>query len=192
METLPINRLYAYIDESGQDTLGRLFVVGAVVIDREQRDAVAGLLEALEERSQKGRVKWDRARFSHRQMYVSELANITRLSSSLFLARFTSTRRYNEATAQAAARAIHTKSASAYRVRITVDGLTAGEKRGFTRILRSLGVRPDDVRGAREQSDVFIRLADALCGLVRDAEDGQLWAIEALDRLRQRGLVVEI
>jgi hypothetical protein len=192
METPPINRLYAYIDESGQDTLGRFFVVGAVVIDRAQRDTVAGLLEALEARSQKGRVKWGRARFSHRQVYVSELANITRLSSSLFLARFTNTRRYHEATAQAAVRAILTKSASASRVRMTVDGLTAGEKRGFTRIVRSLGIRPDDVRGGREQSEVFIRLADALCGLVRDAEDGQSWAIVAFDRLRQRGLIVEI
>jgi hypothetical protein len=58
--------------------------------------------------------------------------------------------------------------------------------------VRSLGIRPDDVRGGREQSEVFIRLADALCGLVRDAEDGQAWAIEAFDRLRQRGLIVEI
>ena len=73
-----------------------------------------------------------------------------------------------------------------------MDGLTSGEKRRFVRSLRERGIRPDDVRGARDQSDAFIRLADALCGLVRDAEDGQERAIEALNRLRRRGLVIEL
>ncbi len=73
-----------------------------------------------------------------------------------------------------------------------VDGLTAGEKRQFVRTIRTLGIRPDDVRGGKEQNDAFIRLADALCGLVRDNEDGQSWAIEALNRLRRRGLIVDL
>ncbi len=90
MHTPQPTRLYAYIDESGQDTLGRLFVVGAVVIDREQRDSIREQLEALEGRSKKGRVKWHRARHAYRQAYVSDLSNMTRLSGSIFLSRFVS------------------------------------------------------------------------------------------------------
>ncbi len=192
MHALQPTRLYAYIDESGQDTLGRLFVVGAVVIDREQRDSIREQLEALEGRSRKGRVKWHRARHAYRQAYVSDLSNVTRLSGSIFLSRFARTRRYHEATAEATARAIRAKAEGTYRVRVVVDGLTGGERRRFIGVLRGLDIRPDDVRGGREQSDAFLRLADALCGLVRDADDGQSWAIQALERLQRRGLVVEL
>ena len=46
------------------------------------------------------------------------------------------------------------------------------------------------VRGVRdEQSNAGVRLADALCGLIRDAEDGEPWAVATLARLRQRGVV---
>lgn len=192
MDTSQIARLHAYIDESGQDTLGRLFVVGAVVIGSEQRDAIGGQLEALERRSRKGRVKWHRTRHDYRQAYVTDLANITLLSGSIFLCRFTETLRYHEATAEATAQAICTKAEGGYRVRVVVDGLTGGDRRKFIRMLRGLGVRPDDVRGGREQSNVFIRLADAICGLARDADEGQSLALRAMRRLQRRGLVVEL
>jgi hypothetical protein len=48
----PPTKLYAYVDESGQDTGGRLFVVG-VVVTGTQRDAVFQQLEALEQRRAK-------------------------------------------------------------------------------------------------------------------------------------------
>ena len=38
-------KLYAYVDESGQDTFGRIFVVSVVVLESEQR-ALSGDLES--------------------------------------------------------------------------------------------------------------------------------------------------
>ena len=43
--------------------------------------------------------------------------------------------------------------------------------------------------GALELHFQPVRLADALCGLIRDAEDGEPWAVATLARLRQRGVV---
>jgi hypothetical protein len=77
------------------------------------------------------------------------------------------------------------------RVRVVVDRLRREERRMFGGALRRYHVRPDDVRGARDQSDAFIRLADAVCGLIRDAEDGQDWAVQASERLKRRGLIIE-
>ncbi len=57
MNRPPLTRLHVFLDESGQDTLGRLFVVGAVVIHRDQQEELREQLEALERRSQKRRVK---------------------------------------------------------------------------------------------------------------------------------------
>ena len=192
METPQPIRLYAYIDESGQETAGRLFVVCAVVIAGPERDALLGQLEALERRSGKGRVKWHRARFAFRQAFAVELANLAGLNGSLFLCRFTGTQRYQEATAEAAARAIRARGGEDVHVRVIVDGLRREERRRFSGLLRRHQLRPDDVRGARDQSDAFIRLADAVCGLARDAGDGQDWAVEAYRRLVRRGLLVEL
>ena len=44
----------------------------------------------------------------------------------------------------------------------------------------------------REENEALIRLADAICGLVRDAREGHPWAGAALAELRQHGLVTEL
>jgi hypothetical protein len=55
MEPHTPQKLYAYVDESGQDTAGRFFVVSVVLFGTD-RDTVLARLEALEDRSRKGRV----------------------------------------------------------------------------------------------------------------------------------------
>lgn len=185
-------RLYAYIDESGQETEGRIFVVCAVIVESSSRDALLSQLEALEARSRKGRVKWHRARFAYRQAYVRELENLALLAHSVFLIRFARTQRYNEVTAEAVARAIRARGGENDRVRVIVDGLRREERRLFSSVLRRHQIRPDDVRGARDQNDAFIRLADAICGLTRDAADGQIWAVQASERLKHRRLIMEL
>jgi len=115
-------RLYAYLDESGQETEGRIFIVGAVVVGSD-RDALLGQLEAIEALSRKGHLKWHRARPACRQAYLHELVHLDRLQGCLFVSVFHDTRRYHEATAVAAARAIRLKARGRYKVTVLVDGL---------------------------------------------------------------------
>jgi hypothetical protein len=190
MDTTAPQKLYAYVDESGQDTEGRFFVVSVVLVGPE-RDTVLQRLEALEARSGKGRVKWRRAQYSFRQDYITGLADIPLLAASIFVSTFRNTRQYFDRTVESTARAITAKAQGhAYRVTIFVDGLTRSERTMFTTRLRARGIERKKVRGVRnEQSDAGIRLADALCGLVRDAEEGEPWAVAAFALLRQRGVV---
>src|SRR5438094_7017604 len=59
-------KLYAYVDESGQDTEGRIFVVSIVVLDNE-RDTVRQRLEEIEQRRQRGgQVAQEQTRISPR------------------------------------------------------------------------------------------------------------------------------
>jgi len=75
-------------------------------------------------------------------------------------------------------------------VTVFVDGLRKHEAERFDRLLRAQRVGIKKVRGVqKEQNNAFIRLADALCGLVRDAEEGQAWAVDALRRLERNGLL---
>ena len=52
-----MQKLYCYVDESGQDTKGDLFLV-SVVITEEERDELRRKLIKIEKTSQKGQRKW--------------------------------------------------------------------------------------------------------------------------------------
>ena len=92
------------------------------------------------------------------------------------------------------ARAVIAKTQGrSYRVTIFVDGLTRPEQATFTTRLRARGIARKKVRGVRdEQSNAGVRLADALCGLIQDAEEGELWAMATLAQLRQRRVVTPL
>jgi hypothetical protein len=90
------------------------------------------------------------------------------------------------------ARAIRLKAPGRYKVTVLVDGLKRTERRSFTQELRAARVNPYKVRGVlKEENNAMIRLADAICGLVRDAGEGQAWAVEMLGRLKRRGWLVQ-
>ncbi len=183
-------KLYAYVDESGQDTKGVFFVVSLVILDSDH-ETILQQLEAIEGRSRKGKVKWHRARYVYRQAYIDELANMTRLTRSLYCESFTGSQEYEKLTVTATAHAIHRRSqGSPDEVTVFVDGLLKHEAVRFATQLRAQWRTVRKVRGVqKEQNNALIRLADALCGVVRDAEDGQTWAVDALRRLQRNGLL---
>jgi hypothetical protein len=63
----------------------------------------------------------------------------------------------------------------------------------FTHGLRDLHIQTRKVRGVRkDENDALIRLADAVCGLVRDAEDGVPWALNALGQRREAATITRL
>lgn len=184
-------KLYAYVDESGQDTAGRLFVVSVLLL-AEERDALLPRLEGIETRSGKSNAKWQKTRHSARQAYMEELRQLPLVRQTLFF-DVLQHGNYMELTALTTARALQRKAHAPYKVTVFVDGLRRHEIPIFSKTLRRLQVQINKVRGVRrEENDAFIRLADALCGLVRDAEERQPWAQEMLASLQQRGVVTRL
>ena len=59
-----------------------------------------------------------------------------------------------------------------YQATVFVDGLNRTERHRFSAGLRQLRVSVRKVRGLRDQSDEFIRLADAIAGFARDVLEG--------------------
>lgn len=54
-------------------------------------------------------------------------------------------------------------------------------------------IRTRKVRGVKkDQNNAFIRLADAFCGLVRDAIGGNPWAKGVLQNMVDKKVVVEL
>ena len=65
-------KIYAYVDESGQDTAGRLFVVGVLVLENELAELIKQL-EQIEAKTKKRNFKWNRAHYLYRRAYIEEL-----------------------------------------------------------------------------------------------------------------------
>ena len=64
-----IKKLYCYVDENGQDTEGRIFIVSVVVMG-DKRDELLRFCEKLEQESGKGKFKWGKAKHKLRLEYV--------------------------------------------------------------------------------------------------------------------------
>jgi hypothetical protein len=169
-------KLYCYLDETGQDTQGRLFLV-AVVIAGEDRDDLAAELERIEAASGKRLSKWRKASFERKTGYIRSVLALPQIGGCLFYARYAETKAYLDLMVYAAARAILLKGREPYKATIIVDGLSGADVRKFGHGLRALRVSVRKVRGIDDERDALVRLADALAGFVRDYLERQPYAI---------------
>lgn len=185
-------KLYVYVDESGQDTKGLLFVVSILILEGE-REAIQEMLEGLEGKSQKKNAKWNKARYDYRRQYVEEILKAKRLQKSLFFEIFGDTKKYIQLTSYATAKAILKKGGKDYKATVFIDGFKKQEIKIFTRGLRDLRVQTKKIRGVKkEENNAFIRLVDAVCVLVRDVQKKDIWAVKMLEKLKAEKIITEL
>ena len=89
----PKSKLYCYVDETGQDTLGEFFIVSVVVTDS-GRDLLIEKLEAIERISGKGKVKWMKVRGHQRLAYIREVLSAPMFKGTLYFSRYRGTKSY--------------------------------------------------------------------------------------------------
>lgn len=172
-----VQKLYCYIDETGQDTKGEYFVV-SVVITQEDRELVIELLHTLEQSTGKKATKWHKSARETKQQFIQRVLQSELLQDKIFYAQYEDTTAYQEVTVIALASAIHkARRQEHYKASIFIDGLQKSEVMGVSAKLRKIGVRTEKVRGVRDESHVLIRLADAIAGFIRDYREGHEYAI---------------
>lgn len=165
--------LYCYVDETGQDTLGRLFIV-SVVITAAERNTLAAELEKIERLSGKGKVKWIHTRHAARSAYIEAVLSAGAFKNTLYFSAFSNTKSYMAMTVLSTAKAIAMMARQPSEATVYVDGLPRARLRWFGVELRRLSIRTRKVTGIRrEESDALMRLADACCGFIRLALSGQ-------------------
>lgn len=185
-------KLYAYVDESGQDTVGYVFVVSVLVFHGDQH-LLCEFLERVEIESGKKNAKWTKSKYPFRQRYIELIAGSDLLTGKLYFDTFSDTKKYIELTSFATAKAILKKARGDYKVTVFVDGFKKTEVAEFTRGLRDLNIRTRKIRGVKkDENNAYIRLVDAICGLIRDANTGDAWSNVILARLVRSGIVTEL
>jgi hypothetical protein len=186
-------RLYCYVDETGLDTEGELFIVG-VVVSEEERDDLIRILELIERDSGKGKAKWNKASYGKRIAYMSQVLHLSLFRGKLcFCVHRDHRESYLLLTVQGIAKAFRAQNVPNSTVLVFIDGLPDSQIRTATQLLRDEGVPVNKVRGIKkDEHNALIRLADALCGLVRAAIEEQPQMLQLFERGMRMGSLIDV
>jgi hypothetical protein len=184
------HKLYCYVDESGQDTHGAVFIV-AVVITSEQRESLLTSLEQIERTSGRGTRKWHKTIPQRRKAYITaalHLVDEQRSNCHIVVGLRFSTLDYLSQMAEIISAALMTQQD--HRATVLVDALEAKGAQILGARMRQMGVNIRKVRGIRrEENDPLLRLADAICGLARHAYENDMEMREAMQTALAKGLI---
>src|ERR671926_256689 len=92
---------YCFVDETGQDTKGKFFLVSVVLIPQDLLQVIESKLVTIEKKTNKNKKKWSRTTRNIKKQYINELITITDLKNSLFYSSYTDTKEYTALTALA-------------------------------------------------------------------------------------------
>lgn len=169
MEKLKIN---TYTDESGQDTQGKLFVVVSVVINPDLLEKLETRLLCIEKKSRKRR-KWTYSNISRRvdfcQLILTEdLFHSFRIYYSVFRNKLNYSQLISSHIARSTAKV---GKATDHQVKIFLDSMDKKTISTIAHEIKKYDIDFKKIKGLNEESNVFIRLADCMCGLIRDVEN---------------------
>jgi len=189
-------KLYVYVDESGQDTSGRLFIVVAVISDAERNELLASL-QKIETSSGKGHQrKWMKTREKERITYLEQALTKQHFSGTAYTQVFGAGTDYQVRMAIAIAQSIilfqSQHDLKRYEATVIIDGFSHTEARRMGTTLRKLGIHSRKVRGARDESNAALRFADALAGLTRATHEGNITMTTIQQQAQKIGLIVPL
>lgn len=186
-----LTQLYCYVDETGQDTLGRWFLVSIVIIEKDKLH-LENILEQIEELSGKRKLKWNKTKRDRRINYLNSIIKIKDFQKCFYFSIYKNTNLFPDLIVLATAKAIIDKMKNNYKANIVIDGLSKNLERRFSSSLRKLNIKVNKVKGARDESSSLIRLADALAGLLRDAYEGDQLFKDYVQRFKNKKYIKEI
>jgi len=189
-----MQKLYCYVDETGQDTQGTIFIVSIVIVD-EERDELLKLCEQVEIISGKRKDKWGAAQHERRMRYLRHILADDRFIGKMRYSMFRHTREYDASTIEGIAKAVlWNNSAKNFTSLIYVDGLSKTKRRQYAVALRRYGIHTRKVMGvAKDESNALTRLADSIAGFVGDALKGRFKEIRDLyQRAKREQILIEV
>ena len=185
-------KLFCYVDETGQDTRGKLFIV-SVVVTADERDGLRRLCEIIERETGKNRVKWSDAAHVRRLAYIQRILAQPTLRGRLHFALYYDSRDYTSLTVEAITSALNATEISDYEATVLIDALPRSLERAVGLRLRRSGIPAKKVRGVKkDENDALVRLADAVCGFVRTALEQRSSMRSLLEQSLDSGVLKDV
>lgn len=166
MKALSLN---TYTDESGQDTHGKVFVVCTIIVPSESSTTIETALNDIEKESGKLQ-KWFASGDHKRHQYANQIIKNKILNNmEIIYSRNENKKDYIKLTAAHIAKAIlfYAKSEK-YIAKIFIDKMDKRTLNLIQKEIKLFHIRYKKIRGLSDDSNSLIRLADAMCGMLRD------------------------
>jgi len=161
-------KLYAFLDESGQDYKSPVFIVVAVVTDSELAIFRSKLL-VIEKLAKTGRRKWHKSKPERRLGYLKQVLDAKIGQDEVFYGEYPKPLPFFFPMLEVLEKAILTKAQSNYRSTIYIDGIDKKKAQELTNALRIKGLRVNFIKSVRDEAEPLIRLADMWAGCIRQA-----------------------
>lgn len=180
------------MDETGQDTGGKLFFV--VVIIKESKDLVSleRSLEDIETKSGKRKFKWRKTSKEIKKKYLSGLLQTKGIKNSVYFSKFENTREYTVLTSLTIAKTILMQDIKEPIVTIIIDGLNDKERENVSKELKKLKIRYRKIRGMKDEQNILLRLADAFAGFLREYYEKETYTHQFFNRFRRSDFISKI
>lgn len=190
------SKLYCYVDETGQDTKGELFIVVVVLVTGDEKDQLERDLEIIEVQSGKGKRKWIKAREKEKCHYLTLIQDMKKIKGAMFFSEYVNTTKYEEATVTTIKNAIswyiYQNRAYEYKATVVIDGLNKRVEERIAASLRKAGIKIRKVRGERDESNALLRLSDALAGGIREAKEVKAMVKARIFYLIKEMILIEV
>ena len=189
----PKRKFYVYVDESGQDTKGKFFIVAVLIL--KNQNLISKKLKQIEVESQKENIKWSKSHPKFRKQYIERLIGLNLFQKSIYFSILYSSKDFLKFTAQTTGQAIlcRTENITDYKATVYIDGFNKAELEKTRKELKNLNIKYKKLRGVKkDENNIFIRLVDSICGLIRQAEKGDEWAENILKKLKNNQIIKEV
>jgi len=186
------SKLYCYVDETGQDTGGELFLVAVVLKNIGQITKFQETLQNIEQKSGKYKRKWTKTSLSIKEKYLNMLLENKQLERSVFYSAYHNSKEYIPLLALTIAKSIIFQKIDEYSATIVIDGLKTPETEYVRRELKNLNIHYRKIRGMKDGQDAILRLADSMAGFIRDSMENQGYAQEIFIEFTKKKIIMEI
>jgi hypothetical protein len=186
-----MQKLYCYVDESGQDSTSNHFVVVAVVSVQDQ-EIVREKLDDIEDIAKTNKLKWHKTRNDRRMRYLALALERRIASGDVYSARYHKPIPYFFPLVDLIEKAIKEAAREPYRANVYIDGIDKRKARALTNALRASGISLRLVKSRRDESEPLIRLADMWAGCIRSALLKHKDAQAIVKRAKAEGYLIEL
>ena len=169
-----MQKLYCYVDESGQDINSKMFVVVTVVVINE-KNPIHNNIRTLAKETKVGRRKWRKTKPNKRIIFLKKIIKEQIGEGKIYYGCYKKPLPYFLPYLDVLEEAIKHNIAGKYKAMVYIDGIDRKKAREMTNALRARGISLILVKSRRDESEPLIRLSDMWAGCIRSAllKDGE-------------------
>lgn len=148
-------KIYCYVDESGQDIKSEIFVVVAVLASKDRNELQNEVIR-VEEKTKVFKRKWHKSRNQNKYLFLHEIMERKIAQGDIYFGRFKKPTPYFLPIIEAIEKAIISKHFKQYRATVCVDGIDKKKSEELTKALRNRNIRLNFIKSCRDESEPLI------------------------------------